>query len=569
MNIIKKLSSSEIRRWLTAHNLLIVVCLVLSLASFFVMRNYIKIKNQNKVEARGRALKSLLEKSFLQDLEVVYSIQNLFYSQKMVSRKQFKDFVTGSLRRHPGLQAVEQIIRVPYSDRANYENKIRSEGFSDFYLKELHPADGQIQKAGQRGEYFVVHYAEPLEDNLAALGYDVSFMPPAKQTMINAKKEGMAVSNWLPLAQGDVGFVVYLSIQGTENFAVAVFRLKRFVESAIKSLAPDGVDFTLEEINAPDGIDKIFKYDSADQRLLEVSSGRVCKGKSSTAILNIGQRMWKLTYMPSEQFKSIMHPGLPYLVAVTVLLLTLACTFLFKEREGRIKAETATKVREEFMTIASHELRTPLTPLKMELFLLKQLFKTGDVGHDKVLRLVNNADKQLNHIVALIDDLLDIGRLNQGKFDFHYSEFDFTQLIQKTTEKFLPMLQAHGCTISLDLQPGVIVYWDPIRIEQVIANCLSNSVKFAANTPVEIKMVAGDDMVTFSIKDKGIGVTADLKQKIFNRFERGVSVRSYGGLGIGLYIVQEIIHRHGGTVRLESAPGAGAEFIFKVPRRHV
>ncbi|AZZ37590.1 hypothetical protein CIK05_12570 [Bdellovibrio sp. qaytius] len=530
-----------------------------------LLQQYTMSKNIDKIEFRGRTVQSLLEKSFNQNLEVVYSIQNLFYTRKDFSRQQFKDFVSGSLSRHPGLQAVEHMIYVKGSERAKFEKRMRAEGFLNFTIKEF-IAEGGVQPAAIRPEYYVINYVEPLEDNLAALGYDVSFTPPAKEALKSAQLNGVGVSPWMPLAQGDVGFVVYMSIQGGDNFAVGVFRLKKFIETSLKASEADGIDFVVEEVTEVPNPLRTYRYDSQDGVLTDFTdSGQMKQKFISTSLISFGQRSWRITHYPSASYRSIIHPALPYAAGFTVLLLMLTLTFFFSERDARVTAETAAKVREEFMTVASHELRTPLTPLKMEIFLVKELVQSGQASKEKITSLLENANKHLNHIVALIDDLLDVGRIGEEHYQYEFSHFKIDELIRNTAEKFDPVFKANNCSVIFTMQSEVNVYWDAQRIEQVIANCLSNSVKFSTRGIIEIKLRTEGSNVIFSVKDNGIGISPDFQKRMFNKFERGVSSRSYGGLGLGLYIVHEIIRSHGGSVTVDSLPGKGSEFIFQVP----
>jgi signal transduction histidine kinase len=243
----------------------------------------------------------------------------------------------------------------------------------------------------------------------------------------------------------------------------------------------------------------------------------------------------------------------------------LSVTFFLDERDARVSAQTATKVREEFMTVASHELRTPLTPLKMEIFLVRELVQAGQTSREKIMSILDNANKHLNHIVALIDDLLDVGRIGEEHYKYNFSRFNIDELVLNTVEKFEPVFRANGCKINLSIQPSIQVNWDAQRIEQVLANCLSNSVKFSNQAVIDVKLFAEGSYVIFSIKDNGIGISEEFQKKMFNKFERGVSSQSYGGLGLGLYIVHQIIKAHGGVTRVNSSPGQGAEFIFQVP----
>ncbi len=566
-NNIKQLSRSRLQRIFTFHNLLIVVSFALAFISFALMQEYIEEKNHSKIEFRAKTVESLLEKSFNQNLEVIYSIQNLFFTRKDISRQQFKDFVSNSLLRHPGLQAIEHMIRVTGPERAKYESQLKAEGFLNFVIKELGP-DGKLKPAAMRDHYYVLNFVEPLQENIAALGYDVSFTPEANEALMIAETNGLGISPWLTLAQGELGFVVYLSIQKTNDFAAGVFRLKKFIEAAIVSSQADGVDFIVEQVTKDAAPLKTLRYDSQAAKLVSFTEieDDVDEELIFSTLLTVGQRTWRFTHFPSSQYKSVIHLGIPYVAAFIVLLLMLAVTFFLHERDGRVTAEIATKVREEFMTVASHELRTPLTPLKMEIFLVKELMQTGHASQEKILSLLDNANKHLNHIVALIDDLLDVGRIGEEHYQYNLSPFKLDILIRGTVEKFESIFKANNCSVQMSLQPEVEVYWDAQRIEQVITNCLSNSVKFSTQAIIEINLRVEGDSAIFSIKDNGIGISDEFQKKMFNKFERGVSSQSYGGLGLGLYIVYQIIKSHNGSVHVKSSPGQGTEFIFQVPR---
>ena len=563
--VIKNPLNNGLSRFLNLHNFFVLGSFFLALLTYALLQKYTKAQNLNKIVSRGKSVEILLEKSFNQNLEVVYSIQNLFYTRKDFSRAQFKTFVSNSLTRHPGLQAVEHMLYIKGTDRAKYEKKMRAEGFLNFTIKQF-ATGGGVEVAENRPEYYVINYVEPLEDNLAALGYDVSYTPPALEALRSAQRNGVGVSPWMPLAQGETGFVVYMNIAGGDSFAVGVFRLKKFIEIALRSSQSEGIDFIVEEaVEVPSPL-LAFQYDSQHGVLTALKKQTLNdEGLSSTSIIEVGQRKWKIVHFPSESYKSIIHPALPIIAGLTVLLLMMALTFFLSERDARVTAETATKVREEFMTVASHELRTPLTPLKMEIFLLRELVQSGQSGKEKLLSLLDNANKHLNHIVALIDDLLDVGRIGEEHYKYNFSHFEINDLIKEIADKFSPVFKANHSSILFNLQPNIRVYWDAQRIEQVIANCISNSVKFSARAIIEIELRTEGPYVVFSVKDNGIGISPEFQKRMFNKFERGVSSKSYGGLGLGLYIVDQIIKAHGGTVTVVSAPGKGAEFIFKVP----
>ncbi|WP_234023397.1 sensor histidine kinase [Sorangium cellulosum] len=120
-------------------------------------------------------------------------------------------------------------------------------------------------------------------------------------------------------------------------------------------------------------------------------------------------------------------------------------------------------------------------------------------------------------------------------------------------------------TVQLDLDEAVIGRWDPSRMEQVLLNLLSNAMKYGAGGPVHVVVRRQAERALLVVRDHGMGIAEADQARIFERFERAVSVRNFGGLGLGLYIVRWIVAAHGGTIRVESKPGAGATFIVELP----
>ena len=122
-----------------------------------------------------------------------------------------------------------------------------------------------------------------------------------------------------------------------------------------------------------------------------------------------------------------------------------------------------------------------------------------------------------------------------------------------------------GCEVHVDGDGGVGGHWDRARLDQVVTNLLSNAIKYGAGAPVRITISKNAVTARLVVRDHGIGVAAAERGRIFERFERAVSAKHYGGLGLGLYIVRRIVDAHGGTVTVESTPGAGAQFTVELP----
>lgn len=233
-------------------------------------------------------------------------------------------------------------------------------------------------------------------------------------------------------------------------------------------------------------------------------------------------------------------------------------------------AQDAIRTRDEFLSIASHELKTPLTPLKLQTQVLMRTLKAtslAQVNQDRVERMLETSDRQLTRLSRLIDALLDISRINSGKLTLDLEKFDLTELVHEVIERFSGQLSAVKCEVDFDLgTKPVWVNWDRFRIEQVVINLLTNAMKYAPGKPIHITIERGDDRVVFSVSDEGIGIAAKDQKRIFDRFERAVSGDHVGGLGLGLYIVAQILEAHGGSIAVTSELGKGSTFTVSMPR---
>jgi PAS domain S-box-containing protein len=232
-------------------------------------------------------------------------------------------------------------------------------------------------------------------------------------------------------------------------------------------------------------------------------------------------------------------------------------------------SQQAVRLREEFLSVASHELRTPLTPLQLQLQLVRGALASGGAQRDpaRYAGKLDNALAQVRRLVRLVDDLLDTARLVAGKLQLHREEVDLVELTRELLERFGEHARAAGCALSLEAPERPLVgVWDRMRLEQVLTNLLSNAIKYGPRAPVEVRVGEEGGRAVWSVRDHGIGVAPESLGRIFGRFERAVSAREYGGLGLGLYISYEIVQSHGGELRVESTLGEGSLFTLALPR---
>lgn len=237
-----------------------------------------------------------------------------------------------------------------------------------------------------------------------------------------------------------------------------------------------------------------------------------------------------------------------------------------KETENALKE--AVRSRDEFLSIASHELKTPLTSLKINIQMRKRSALAKDASaftFDKLVHMTESDDRQINRITHLIDDMLDITRIQTGKLAINPTPVELCSLVKEVADRYTEQLAAARCELSIDPCMPIHGEWDHFRIEQVVTNLLNNAIKYGAGRPINIKVEQTGDTARISVKDYGIGIAKEDQKRIFEQFERAVRPNEVSGLGLGLYIVTQILKAHAGSIHVISEVGKGAEFIVELP----
>lgn len=236
-----------------------------------------------------------------------------------------------------------------------------------------------------------------------------------------------------------------------------------------------------------------------------------------------------------------------------------------KLTEANYSLEKSLFSRDEFISIASHELRTPISALKLELQMVNRKLKHLTIDDKEPL---TRSLKDVERLQKLVEQLLDVSRISVGQLALQEEEVDAGELIKHLTTLMAPPLVEAKCLVNVQLESGIKCHWDTLKIEQILTNILSNIIRHAPGSTVNISLSKKNDQeVLLAISDTGPGISLETQSRLFKRFEKGKETYS-GGLGLGLYIMKSLVEAHGGSVSLSSRLGGGTRFQITLPCRH-
>ena len=234
----------------------------------------------------------------------------------------------------------------------------------------------------------------------------------------------------------------------------------------------------------------------------------------------------------------------------------------------RNELEQAVRMRDDFMSVVAHEVRTPLNGLILETQLRKMHLARDNAAAfsmDKVRAMVERDERQIKSLIRLIEDMLDVSRIRTGKLSIRPTRFNLTALVANLLRNFQPQITAAECSVTYTADPSVEGLWDEFRIEQVVSNLLTNALRYGGKGPIDVRIYKTPEHACFEVQDRGIGISEENQKRIFQQFERVSSKAATAGLGLGLFISEQIVTAHGGTITVDSRLNEGALFCVCLP----
>jgi len=226
------------------------------------------------------------------------------------------------------------------------------------------------------------------------------------------------------------------------------------------------------------------------------------------------------------------------------------------------------RVREELMSVASHEVRTPLTSIRLLMDLLLTLAGDGEKFKNssaRVLDVLRRAVEQVNQCTSLLDQLLDLSRVESGKLELVREPVDLGDLAEDAVRLLMMQAKSAGVSVEIERTGELGALGDGARLRQVLVNLLGNAVKYGKGSPVRIRVDRVGSLVRTQVIDRGPGIPAECSARIFDRFDRGTASQDGRGHGMGLYIARAVVTAHNGSIRVEPTEPSGATFVVEIP----
>ena len=524
------------------------------------------------------------------------ALRALFESSQLVTVDEFNHFSTRIINMHPSLLALEWVPRVEHKQRSEVVASMRASGFASFEFVEKQ-SGGALVVAGDRDVYFPIQFIYPYEGNELALGLDVSSLAYRKDKIISVTETG-AVNLSDPIrlmqeANNQLAYIliapVFPSVSGQSGSEIAHDEVQGLVQVLIK------FQDLLNATELADSLDaKISLVDvtTPGYGVLVYGANEPLSNFGWTESFSMLNRTIEISINPGEEFLlsvaewhsyAVLIAGLLYVAMLEVIILSMsgrneAIQAQVEAQTGALiqakeLAENASNSKTEFLTKMSHELRTPLNSVIG--FTRRVINKSSDVLDERSVHGLELVEKNGKHLLSLINDLLDLSKVEAGKLELEITQFSFASVLTEIETQFKALANNKGLNLFVEQDYDAVIEADERRTLQVLMNLVVNALKFTEagyiRVSAEDASEDGVDGVLVVVSDSGIGIPEEDLPRLFKKFEQvtqGGRDKSILGTGLGLALVKEITELHGGKVKVMSKLGSGSQFHAWFPKKH-
>lgn len=562
--------------------LLPVVFLVLVLATFFFVRGLEQENRKTLIADIGQQFLALLALNVNEVRTVSGAVTSFFMASEFVSMGEFNTFCRPLIAQSPSIRVIQYLPQVAHAERAEFVASMRQQGMADFHIREL-DLDERMVVSRDRDRYLPITYLYPLEGNRTVQGLDVLALDYRGDIRAALASGEPKTSTPLKLMQAPESGLAYIyarpfeTNQGQQAVTQVLFQIDVLLR---RSVTVPGLLAALQLVDITDPDTPIPLHRGASV-ISDAQWQTEFKLLDRTLRASLSPTYEMVMRVSSWQSYALLIGGLLYVAILEAVLLAMLSRQRRVEQEVALKtrelaqakevAERASMAKTEFLASMSHELRTPLNSVIG--FTHRVLRRAGDRLDQRSYEALTIVERNGNHLLGLINNLLDISKLDLGQLQLRMAEVAPDQILVETKEQFLPLASAKNTRLRLDCRFRGSIEADPVRLRQVIINLLSNAIKFTSDGDITIRLEEqqrdGMAGINLTVEDTGVGIASADLEKLFVKFQKVGQVEKLNpeGTGLGLALVKELVAAHGGVVSVNSHPGKLTVFSVWLPLR--